>query len=82
MGFDKFSRKRKGKRVAQSYYAKARRKPRLWWPTSVPYVENVETPPEPKEESEPTERRRKRRPSKEEIPNGTHSLGLGRRKRQ
>jgi len=68
MGFDRFARKRKGKRVAQSYYVKARRKSRLWWPTSVPYVVNVETPPEPKEEPEPTERRRKRRPSKEEIP--------------
>jgi len=66
MGFDKLTRKRKGKRVAQSYYARARKKRRLWWP---PYIETpVETPPETKQEPEPSKRERKRRRSKEEIP--------------
>jgi len=66
MGFDKLTRKRKGKRVAQSYYARARRKRRIWWPL---YVETpVETPPEAKEESEPNQQKRKGRRSKEEIP--------------
>jgi len=66
MGFDKITRKRKGKRVARSYYARARRKRRLWWPL---YVETpVETASETKQEPEPSQQKRKGRRSKEEIP--------------
>jgi hypothetical protein len=66
MGWDKLTRKRKGKRVAQSYYARARSKRRIWWP---PYVEiPVEAPPETKQESEPSQQKPKRRRSKENIP--------------